>query len=121
MHIYLLTYLPTYLSSQVGAGEAALTAAFRRAKLSAPCVLFIDEFQAIFTSRSSSSSSSSSSGGGGGREDGPAGAGLGVGSTLSSTLAACFDDLQHWNSSAGRAALVTVIAVSACVRGCMGV
>ena len=47
---------------------------------------FFLQFQAIFTSRSSSSSGNNSSG---------------VGYTLSSTLASCFDDLAVWNSCAG--------------------
>ena len=87
--------LTDMVRAEIGAGEKELTAAFGRAKLTAPCIVFIDEFQAIFTSRA-------------GQDTGD----RGVGSSLTSTLAACFDDLAVWNGGAGSGALVTVVAAT---------
>ena len=87
--------LTDVVRSEIGAGEKELTAAFGRAKLAAPCIVFIDEFQAIFTSRAGSDTGD-----------------RGVGSSLTSTLAACFDDLAVWNGGAGSSALVTVVAAT---------
>ena len=44
----ILTYLLTY---QVGASERALASLFERARAHAPCLLFLDELQAIFGKR----------------------------------------------------------------------
>jgi SpoVK/Ycf46/Vps4 family AAA+-type ATPase len=44
--------------AQVGTGEKLVVQAFETAKLNAPSVIFIDEFQALFTERSSSNSGS---------------------------------------------------------------
>lgn len=59
--------------SEVGTGEKMLVAAFDNAKRNAPSVVFIDEFQALFTDRSN---------GGTGR--------------LSTTLFQCMDNLKKW-------------------------
>ncbi len=46
----------TFVRSEVGESEKAIADAFRRARLAAPCVLFFDEFQAVFGARSGSTS-----------------------------------------------------------------
>jgi len=69
---------------EVGTGEKAIVAAFAEAKLLSPSIVFIDEFQAIFTAGSNS---------------------------LSATLAGCFDDIAVWNRHAS-AGLVIVIAAT---------
>lgn len=45
-------------SSYVGDSEKRVAALFRRARLAAPCILFLDELDAVVGARSSSSSSS---------------------------------------------------------------
>lgn len=82
------------IRGEIGEGERRVNEIFKEAKRSAPCIIFIDEFQAIFTSRDDTSSNMDSD----------------IGSTLSSTLAGCFDDLNTWNKYAGHESLVTVIA-----------
>jgi SpoVK/Ycf46/Vps4 family AAA+-type ATPase len=58
---------------EVGTSEKLVLSAFQTARANAPSVVFIDEFQALFTERSS---------GGSGR--------------LSTTLLQCMDDLKQW-------------------------
>ncbi|GAX22313.1 hypothetical protein FisN_3Hh481 [Fistulifera solaris] len=60
--------------SEFGTGEKMLTAAFETAKLNAPSVIFLDEFQALFTERGSSSS------------------------RRTSTLMTCMDNIGKWKS-----------------------
>lgn len=48
--------IPDLIKSEVGASETYLSATFRQAAQAAPCVLFFDEFQAMFGTRESSSS-----------------------------------------------------------------
>lgn len=74
---------------EVGTSERRVVQLFQEAKSSAPCVVFIDEFQALFTAREE---------------------GGGDGSTLTAALAGCFDDINTWNRHAGAESLVTVIA-----------
>lgn len=59
--------------SEIGSSEKLVVSSFETARLNAPAVVFIDEFQALFTERSNSGS---------GR--------------LSSTLLQCMDDIKHW-------------------------
>jgi SpoVK/Ycf46/Vps4 family AAA+-type ATPase len=59
--------------AEVGVSEKLVAAAFQTARANAPAVIFIDEFQALFTERSGSSSS-----------------------RLTSTLLQCMDDLKEW-------------------------
>lgn len=59
--------------SEVGNSEKELVLAFETARANAPSVIFIDEFQALFTERSS-----------------------GSGGQLASTLLHCMDDISHW-------------------------
>ena len=61
--------------AEVGTGEKLLVKAFETARMNAPAVVFLDEFQALFTERGGSSS---------GR--------------LSSTLLGCMDDIQRWQT-----------------------
>ena len=82
---------------EVGAGERALWETFAEAKRRAPSVVFIDEFQAAFTSRSG--------GGDGGGESG-------TGALLTAALAACMDDVERWNAVAGPASSVTMLAAT---------
>jgi len=60
------------VTSEVGKSEKELVSVFETARANAPAVIFIDEFQALFTSR----------GGGGSR--------------LTSTLLHCMDDVNRW-------------------------
>lgn len=59
--------------AEIGSGEKMVVLAFETARMNAPSVVFIDEFQALFTDRSS---------GGSGR--------------LSTTLLQCMDDVKRW-------------------------
>lgn len=81
---------------EVGTSERRVAQLFQEAKSSAPCVVFIDEFQALFTARDDGTSS----GGGSSSDSG----------TLTAALAGCFDDINTWNKHAGAGSLVTVIA-----------
>ena len=90
--------IPDVVRGHIGTGEQKLRDFFAEAKLSAPCIVFIDEFQSIFTSRSDHGSA--------GHEEDK------TGSSLSSALASCFDDLSIWNEHAGIESMVTVIAAT---------
>jgi SpoVK/Ycf46/Vps4 family AAA+-type ATPase len=59
--------------AEVGVSEKLVAAAFQTARANAPAVIFIDEFQALFTERGGSGSS-----------------------RLTSTLLQCMDDLKEW-------------------------
>eukprot|EP00602_Paraphysomonas_sp_CaronLab_P007209 CAMPEP_0185034844 /NCGR_PEP_ID=MMETSP1103-20130426/25084_1 /TAXON_ID=36769 /ORGANISM="Paraphysomonas bandaiensis, Strain Caron Lab Isolate" /LENGTH=532 /DNA_ID=CAMNT_0027571655 /DNA_START=404 /DNA_END=2002 /DNA_ORIENTATION=+ len=83
--------LSDILSGSVGVAEQRVREAFAEAKTLAPCIVFIDEFQALFSSRDSSSTSSS---------------------LLTSTLAGCLDEVLMWNSNAGWGSLITVVAAT---------
>lgn len=62
--------------AEVGAGEKLLVSAFETARMNSPSVVFIDEFQALFTDRSSGGSS-----------------------RFSSTLLTLLDDIRSWESA----------------------
>lgn len=91
-----LSFFPVGISNivrgEVGEGEKAILSIFEAARKQAPSVIFIDEFQAIFTRRNSDSSDGN------------------VGSTLSSTLIGCLDEIATWNQVAGGTYMVNVIA-----------
>ena len=78
---------------EIGTSEKRVVQLFQEAKRCAPSVLFIDEFQALFTSRAAAGEGDSGGGG-----------------SLTATLASCFDDLNVWNRNAGAESLVTVLA-----------
>lgn len=59
--------------AEVGTSEKMVLSAFQTARANAPSVVFIDEFQALFTERSNGGSS-----------------------RLTSTLLQCMDDLKQW-------------------------
>jgi len=80
---------------EVGSGERRVRQLFAEAKRCAPSIIFIDEFQPVFSTRDEGS---------GGSADEQ------VGATLSATLSGCFDDLTTWNRYSGPESLVTVIA-----------
>ena len=83
--------LTDVIKGDIGTGERMLIELFQNAKKNLPpCVIFIDEFQALFTSKDSDSTNH----------------------TLTSTLMSCLDDILVWNSSAGSNHLVTVIAAT---------
>ena len=67
--------------ASVGSGEKMVVFAFESARMNAPSVVFIDEFQALFTERSSDGS---------GR--------------LSSTLQLCKDNVKQWRDADANAA-----------------
>jgi AAA family ATPase len=78
---------------EIGSGEKRIRELFAEAKRSAPSIIFIDEFQAMFTSREEGVASASD-----------------VGATLTVTLSGCFDDLSIWNRYSGLESLFTVVA-----------
>jgi SpoVK/Ycf46/Vps4 family AAA+-type ATPase len=94
--------IPQVIRGEIGAGEAAVNAAVAEAKKMAPSVLFVDEFQAIFTARAGR--------GGGGNDSG--GGGADVGQSLSSTLAGAFDSINTWNRHAGPQSSVLVLGAT---------
>ena len=67
--------------SEVGQSEKLVAKAFETARDNAPSVIFIDEFQALFTSRDGV--------GGGGKSSG----------RLASTLLQCMDDISKWRDT----------------------
>lgn len=77
---------------EIGTSEKRVVQLFQEAKRCAPSVLFIDEFQALFTSRAVGEGDNAG------------------GSSLTATLAGCFDDLNVWNRNVGAESLVTVLA-----------
>ncbi|CAE7474522.1 afg2, partial [Symbiodinium microadriaticum] len=87
--------LSDILSGHVGVAESRVREVFSEAKLHSPCIVFIDEFQALFAARHDST-----------RGDN------GNGASLTSTLSGCLDDIATWNASAGLDAMVTVIAAT---------
>jgi transitional endoplasmic reticulum ATPase len=71
--------LSSVICGEIGSSEQKIRNIFSDAKRSIPCIVFIDEFQALFPSNDSSSSSSSSN------------------NSLLVTLAGCIDDIQLFN------------------------
>ena len=67
--------------SEVGKSEKLIASAFDMARKSAPSVIFIDEFQALFTSRDDEDGQSKGSG------------------RLSSVLLQCMDDIAKWKNA----------------------
>jgi len=96
----IIMHISDVIKAEIGAGEKAVIRTFAEARKSAPCIVFIDEFQAMFSSRASSKGNWNSND----TDE--------VGSSLSSTLASCFDDINNWNSNAGNESLVTIIAAT---------
>lgn len=84
-------HISDIMRGEIGASEQRIVAAFALARRAAPCIVFIDEFQALFNSRTSSS---------------------GEDSSRTAVLASCFDDLCAWNRHAGPESLVTVVAAT---------
>jgi len=76
------------VKGDIGSGEKALKAVFARARRSAPCLIFIDEIQAVF---SKSNSSNFDVGSGSGQSQSS--------SMLTSALVSCFDDINIWNEN----------------------
>lgn len=70
------------IRSEVGRSEKLVSSAFKTARENSPAVIFIDEFQALFTSRDGTS-------GGGGKGSG----------RLASTLLQCMDDIVKWREA----------------------
>jgi len=68
--------------AEIGTSEKIVRATFEAAQKNSPAVIFIDEFQALFTSRDS---------GDGGRGKGS--------SRLASTLLQCMDDVTKWRNA----------------------
>jgi SpoVK/Ycf46/Vps4 family AAA+-type ATPase len=85
--------LSEVIRGDVGSSERRVVALFTDAKHAAPCIVFIDEFQAMFTANEGSNERGSA-----------------VGDTLSAALAGCFDDLNMWNRYAGPESMVMVVA-----------
>lgn len=71
--------------SEVGKSEKLVSSAFQAARENIPSVIFIDEFQALFTSRDGSNDDGSGGGKGSGR--------------LASTLLQCMDDVSKWREA----------------------
>ena len=91
--------IPQVIRGEIGKGEEAVRARVREAQRLAPSVLFVDEFQAIFTQRGTGA-------GAGGEE------GTGVGQTLSSALAGAFDTINIWNRHAGANNAILVLGAT---------
>jgi len=72
--------------SEVGASEKLLVDAFETARKNSPSVVFIDEFQALFTSRD-------------GDEEVDHGGGAKGSGRLTSTLLQCMDDVTKWRKT----------------------
>lgn len=77
----------------VGSGERRIREIFALARKAAPSIVFIDEFQAVFSTRTDDDSKS-------------------VGASLSTALAGCFDDIATWNEYAGSENLVAIIGAT---------
>ncbi len=92
----LTMHISDLIRGEIGTGERALRKLFQDAKQLAPCIIFFDEFQSVFTNRTDSDGQTSAD----------------IGHTLSSTLAGCFDDIALWNSFAGLDSLVTVVGAT---------
>jgi SpoVK/Ycf46/Vps4 family AAA+-type ATPase len=78
----------------IGSGERAVRELFREARRMAPSIIFIDEFQSIFTARTGAESSNS------------------IGASLAATLSSCFDDVETWNRHGGDEAHIVIIAAT---------
>ena len=78
----LVCKLSEILSGEIGSSEKKLSAIFQEAKGCSPCIIFIDEMQALFTNRANNDERQS------------------IGHSLSSTLAICLDDIYMWNNNA---------------------
>ena len=87
------------LRGHIGVGEEIVRDVFSEAKANAPAVLFVDEFQALFSARE-------------GMSDGPNDSGNSAGASLTATLTACLDEVYIWNMNAGTSSLITVIAAT---------
>eukprot|EP01041_Mallomonas_annulata_P000964 gene964-1872_t len=81
--------LSSVIQGEIGVGEAILRQTFQEARRRAPCLVFVDEMQALFTVR-----------------------GTGAGSVLTSALAGCLDETSLWNEGAGAGAHVAVLAAT---------
>ena len=92
--------IPLVLRSGVGDSERALVAAFQLARDCAPCVVFIDELQALFTRRDG--------GGGGGDDEGGRMAGM-----LTSTLLQCMDGVAQRRGRGGESDGPAVLVLAA--------
>jgi transitional endoplasmic reticulum ATPase len=82
------------MSGSIGEASSVIRNLFLEAKKRSPAVIFIDEFQALFTSRDENTRSDSGD------------------STLIFTLIGCLDDLSSWNSCSGPEFIVTVMAAT---------
>jgi SpoVK/Ycf46/Vps4 family AAA+-type ATPase len=80
----------------IGTGEQAVREVFAEARRTAPSIVFIDEFQSIFTSRRQGDSDSSSS----------------IGASLASTLSSCFDEVENWNRHSSCESHIVIIAAT---------
>ena len=84
------------MSGSIGESSSLIRNFFLQAKKESPTVVFIDEFQALFSSRDGDKHSTSGSGD----------------SSLIFTLIGCLDDIVTWNSNAGPEFIVTVMAAT---------
>lgn len=84
------------MSGSVGESSILIRNYFLQAKKQSPAVVFIDEFQALFSSRDIEKQNTSGS-----SDD-----------SLIFTLIGCLDDIATWNSNAGPEFIVTVMAAT---------
>ena len=89
--------IPQVIRGEIGRGEREVQTALLEAQRLAPSVLFIDEFQAIFTARDGDSSSEG---------------GSDVGQSLSTALATAFDTINRWNAHAGARNFILIIGAT---------
>ena len=100
---FIVLKLSDILRGHIGVGERIVRDIFADAKSNAPSVLFIDEFQALFSSRQNAAEER----GEGGKHSADS-----AGASLSAALAQCLDDVVSWNQYAGSSSLITVIAAT---------
>lgn len=87
--------LSSILCGEVGVAESKLRDLFIESRKIAPCIIFIDEFQALFTKRDNLSDGSSSSS-----------------LTLTTCLMTCIDDIADWNNLSPSDSMVSIIAAT---------
>ena len=78
----------------MGVGEKTLRKLFHDARTQAPCIVFIDEIQALFCDRDTS------------------GAGGGGSGSLTSTFCGCLDEVAIWNESVGASSMISILAAT---------
>ena len=88
---FLSIHLTDIVHAEIGTGEQKLYEIFNEAERLAPSLIFIDEFQAIFSSRNTTTTNNNGN-------NNKTNTNNGTGILLSSALASCMDRVAIWNS-----------------------